>query len=51
MFPFGDQVGYSKDKVDKVKSLCRCNALLYVEKLWLSASVGNDAPYNDLLLI
>jgi len=48
MFPFSDQVGYSKDMVDKPESLFRCNAMLYVEK-WLSSSFGDDAPYNDLL--
>jgi len=42
-------MSYSKNVVDTLESLCRCNALLYVEK-WLSSSFGGDAPYNDLLL-
>src|SRR6218665_1760532 len=40
MFPFSDQVGYSKDMVDKLESLCRFNAMLYVEK-WKSSSFGD----------
>ena len=48
MFPFSDQVDYSKDMVDKLESLFRYNAMLYVEK-WLNSSFGDDAPYNDLL--
>ena len=32
MFSFSEQMGYIKNVVDKLESLCRCNALLYVEK-------------------
>jgi len=49
MFSFIDQVGYRKNVVDTLKSLCRCDALFYVEK-WLNSSFGSDASYNDLLL-
>src|SRR6218665_496339 len=48
MVPFSDQVDYSKDIVDKLESLCRCKAMLYLGK-WLSSSFGDDAPYNNLL--
>ena len=35
--------------IDKLEALCQFKSLFYVEN-WLSASVGVDAPHNDLQL-
>ena len=49
MFAFSEQAGYDTSMVEKLEALCMFNSLLYVDK-WLKASVGVDAPYNDLQL-
>ena len=49
MFAFSEQAGYDSSMIEKLEALCMFNSLFYVDK-WLKASVGADAPYNDLEL-
>ena len=49
MYAFSAQTAYDDNTIQKLERMNKFNALFYVNK-WLSASVGADAPFNDLQL-
>jgi len=49
MFAFGEQLKYSKTKMENLRRVCMFNAMFYVNA-WLSTVSAADAPSNDLQL-
>ena len=49
MFLLQEQLGYDQDYTSQLLGMVRFNSLIYVP-YWLTASIGADAPINDLIL-